>query len=215
MAGGPLAGEEPGGSQNKGSRANRGHIAGAARLPPQKGENLFIFHERDLAGSAGDEKNVRLWAAGESVSRQDSQAVHIDDGIERFPDEMKVQFLEPCEYLEWPGEIELLKPGIKQHHDLHGDLVRHSPDNRECAKRVSWISCRHIGHSSYTDISRINRLLRLRLPRCRAGYIDASRARQCGVNYDQDAPLPWVWRERMTPERFKRALDRVAVEVPR
>jgi hypothetical protein len=122
MACGPVAGEEPRCSQNKGSRANRRHIAGVTRLPPQKGENLFIFHERDLPRSAGDEKNVRLWAAGESVSRQDSQAVHVGYGIERFPDEMKVQFLEPCEYLEWPGEIELLEPGIKQHHDLHQGL---------------------------------------------------------------------------------------------
>ncbi|MGC2222803.1 MAG: hypothetical protein WA624_10745, partial [Methylocella sp.] len=39
----------------------------------------------------------------------------------------------------------------------------HSPDNRECAKRVSLISCRDIGHSSYTGIIfRIARLLRLR-----------------------------------------------------
>ncbi|MGC2222137.1 MAG: hypothetical protein WA624_07120, partial [Methylocella sp.] len=38
----------------------------------------------------------------------------------------------------------------------------HSPDNRECAKRVSLISCRDIGHSSYTGIIfRIARLLRL------------------------------------------------------
>jgi hypothetical protein len=32
----------------------------------------------------------------------------------------------------------------------------HSPDSRECAKRVSWISCRDIRHSSYAD-SRITR----------------------------------------------------------
>ncbi|MGC2222853.1 MAG: hypothetical protein WA624_11005, partial [Methylocella sp.] len=42
------------------------------------------------------------------------------------------------------------------------DLNWHSPDNRECAKRVSLISCRDIGHSSYTGIIfRIARLLRL------------------------------------------------------
>jgi hypothetical protein len=71
-------------------------------------------------GSAGDEKNVRLWAAGESVSRHDSQAVHIADGIERFPDEMKVQFLEPSQNLVRPGQIELGHPQIEQHHNLHG-----------------------------------------------------------------------------------------------
>jgi hypothetical protein len=43
----------------------------------------------------------------------------------------------------------------------------HSPDNRECSKRVSWISCRDIRHSFYTDISLIICLLRLRLPRWR------------------------------------------------
>jgi hypothetical protein len=32
-------------------------------------------------------------------------------------------------------------------------LSRHSPDNWECAKRVSWISCRDISHSFYADIS--------------------------------------------------------------
>ncbi|MGC2223357.1 MAG: hypothetical protein WA624_13855, partial [Methylocella sp.] len=43
------------------------------------------------------------------------------------------------------------------------DVGWHSPDNRECAKRVSLISCRDIGHSSYTGIIfRIARLLRLR-----------------------------------------------------
>jgi hypothetical protein len=66
------------------------------RSPNKRRFWIIFFHERDLAGSAGDKKNVRLWAAGESVSRQDSHAVHIDDGIGRFPDEMKVQFLEPC-----------------------------------------------------------------------------------------------------------------------
>jgi hypothetical protein len=35
----------------------------------------------------------------------------------------------------------------------HADLYQHSPENRECAKRVSWICCRDISHSSYTDIS--------------------------------------------------------------
>jgi hypothetical protein len=73
-----------------------------------------------LPRSAGDEKNVRLWAAGESVSRQDSQAVRIGYGIERFPDEMKVQLLEPSQNLVRPGEIELGQARIEQHHNLHG-----------------------------------------------------------------------------------------------
>ncbi len=57
--------------------------------------------------------------------------------------------------------------------DLQKDyLIWHSPDNRECAKRVSLISCRDIGHSSYTGIIfRIARLLRLRLPRCGAAVV--------------------------------------------
>src|ERR1700732_59355 len=42
-----------------------------------------------------------------------------------------------------------------------------APDNRECAKRVSWVSCRNISYLSYTEISRITRLSRLRLPHCR------------------------------------------------
>jgi len=34
---------------------------------------------------------------------------------------MKVQFVESCEYLEWPV-IELLEPGIKQHHACMAEL---------------------------------------------------------------------------------------------
>ncbi len=76
----------------------------------------------------------------------------------------------------------------------------HSPDNRECAKRVSLISCRDIGHSSYTGIIfRIARLLRLRLPRCGAAVVlrhtktsdmGGSRTGQYRVGCDQDALLP-------------------------
>jgi hypothetical protein len=56
MARGSITGEEPRGSENKRSGANRGHIAGAARLPAQKGENLFIFHERDLHRPPGTKR---------------------------------------------------------------------------------------------------------------------------------------------------------------
>ncbi len=81
-----------------------------------------------------------------------------------------------------------------------GVLNWHSPDNRECAKRVSLISCRDIGHSSYTGIIfRIARLLRLRLPRCGAAVVlrhtktsdmGGSRTGQYRVGCDQDALLP-------------------------
>ncbi len=80
------------------------------------------------------------------------------------------------------------------------DVGWHSPDNRECAKRVSLISCRDIGHSSYTGIIfRIARLLRLRLPRCGAAVVlrhtktsdmGGSRTGQYRVGCDQDALLP-------------------------
>ncbi len=80
------------------------------------------------------------------------------------------------------------------------NLIWHSPDNRECAKRVSLISCRDIGHSSYTGIIfRIARLLRLRLPRCGAAVVlrhtktsdmGGSRTGQYRVGCDQDALLP-------------------------
>ncbi len=68
------------------------------------------------------------------------------------------------------------------------------------AKRVSLISCRDIGHSSYTGIIfRIARLLRLRLPRCGAAVVlrhtktsdmGGSRTGQYRVGCDQDALLP-------------------------
>jgi hypothetical protein len=47
----------------------------------------------------------------------------------------------------------------------------------------------------------------------KASDIGASRAGQCRVGHDQNARLPWVWLERITTERFTRALDQVAVEV--
>ena len=90
MAGGAITGEEPGTSQNERSGANRGHIAGAARLPAQKGENLFIFHERDLPRSAGDEKNVRLWAISESARGQQPQAARIGDASRFFQTRCRV-----------------------------------------------------------------------------------------------------------------------------
>jgi hypothetical protein len=98
----------------------RGHIAGAARLPAQKGENLFIFHERDLPRSAGDEKDVRLWAISESARGQQPKAARIGDQIKIFPDEMQGQFLEPRQHVVRPGEIELGQARIEQHHNLHG-----------------------------------------------------------------------------------------------
>ncbi len=84
--------------------------------------------------------------------------------------------------------------------ELERTISWHSPDNRECAKRVSLISCRDIGHSSYTGIIfRIARLLRLRLPRCGAAVVlrhtktsdmGGSRTGQYRVGCDQDALLP-------------------------
>jgi hypothetical protein len=89
-------------------------------VPAQKGENLFIFHERNLPRSAGDEKDVRLWAISESARGQQPKAARIGDQIKIFPDEMQGQFLEPSQHVVRPGEIELGQARIEQHHNLHG-----------------------------------------------------------------------------------------------
>src|ERR1700730_1451522 len=54
---------------------------------------------------------------------------------------------------------------LRSHHDLtlrsarsaprSVDFQLASPDNRECAKSVSWISCRDIRHSSYASVPNI------------------------------------------------------------
>jgi hypothetical protein len=98
----------------------------------------------------------------------------------------------------------LKKLGANQEALLALHITRHSPDDRAfdrqtCATYPFWQEGRRCAAHNAGSIRQIARP-------------DGRISRFC---FTQDACLPWVWRERITTERFTRALDQAAGAVPR
>ena len=99
--------EQAGRAQHQRSRADRGDVFGARRLPAQEFQHLLVIDHVVGAGAAGHADHVELRAIRKADGRRQRQHGVARDRLDPFPDQMHLRARHARKHLQRPGEIEL------------------------------------------------------------------------------------------------------------